>query len=317
MAKSGAMLKYLNGNVSVAGSPNENFAREFWELFTLGVDRDYTQADVVEASRAWTGYKFVTNPSTHLVDAVPDETRHDAGAKTILGQAVAPGLTTDEEFRKVVDITVDHGHVAEFVTARIFEHFGFENPSPALVAAMASNLRQGGYELAPFLKALFRSEAFFSAAARGALVKSPVDFTVGFVHATGLKPAAASYQTLLAALGQSPTEPPSVNGWPQGAAWFSGQNMADRANFLDACITETVATPIDAILPPAGQRTDAQIVDALVSVLGPTLRDDERQRCIDHLNSNGPFDGTSQAQIDDRVRGLLYVLAQLPSYQVR
>jgi uncharacterized protein (DUF1800 family) len=321
MARSGAMLKYLNGNVNTLDYPNENFAREFWELFTLGVDNVYTQPDIVQASRAWTGWKFVTNPSTGLVTPVFDPLLHDPGPKTVLGQVVAAQNATDD-YQTMVDLTIDNAPVAEFIAKRLFEHFGFDNPHPTLVADMAANLRQNNYALAPFLKALFKSEAFFSSTARGALVKSPMDFSVGFIHATGLKITPTSFQTLLSTLGQPPAVPPSVNGFPQGELWFSAQNMADRVNLLDACVNDTsrqtsAGINVANILPPPGQRSAAQVVDAMSSLFNLTLVTGERQKLIDFMNSAGVFDGTTQTQIDDKVRGLLEILAQHPSYQLR
>ena len=321
MARSGAMLKYLNGNVNTLDAPNENFAREFWELFTLGVGNGYTQQDIVQASRAWTGWKFVTNPSTGLVTAVFDPTLHDAGSKTVLGQLV-PAQSATDDYQTMVDLTLDNARVAEFITTRIFEHFGFENPHQSLVDAMAANLKQNNYALAPFLKALFKSEAFFSSTARGALVKSPMDFSVGFVHATGLKLTPTSFQTLVATLGQPPAIPPSVNGFPTGELWFSAQNMADRVNLLDACVNDTsrqtsVGINVASILPPVGQRSPAEVVDAMAALFNLTLVTDERQKLIDFMNSGGGFSGPTQTQIDDKVRGLVAILAQFPGYQLR
>ena len=319
MSRSGAMLKYLNGNVNTLDAPNENFAREFWELFTLGVGNGYTQADIVQASRAWTGWKFVTNPSTGSVSAVFDPALHDATDKQpILGQVVA-GQNATDDFQTMVNLTVDNRPVAEFITTKLFEHFAFENPHPTLVAAMADNLRQNNYQLAPFLKALFKSEAFFSNTARNALAKSPLDFSVGFIHATGLKITPTSFQTLLTTLGQPPAIPPSVNGFPQGDLWFSAQNMADRVNLLDACVNDTTrqaSVGINAanILPPPGSRSAAQVVDAMASLFNLTLVSDERQTLIGYV---GSLDGVTQAVIDDKLRGLLAILAQHPTYQLR
>ena len=321
MARSGAMLKYLNGNVNTLDDPNENFAREFWELFTLGVGNGYTQADIVEASRAWTGYKFVTNPQTGLVSAVFDPLLHDPGSKAVLGQQVA-GQNATDDYQAMVDLTLDNKPVAEFITTQIFEHFGFEKPHATLVTAMADNLRANGYELRPFLKALFKSEAFFSSTARGALAKSPLDFSIGFIHATGLKLTPTTFQGLIATLGQPPALPPSVNGFPTGEMWFSSQNMADRVNLLDACIGDVsrqaaVGINVATILPPPNQRSAGEIVDAMASLFNLTLVASERQHAIDYVNGSGAFDGNSQAQIDDRVRGLLTILAQHPTYQLR
>jgi hypothetical protein len=113
-----------------------------------------------------------------------------------------------------------------------------------------------------------------------------------------------------------------VNGFPTGELWFSAQNMADRVNLLDGCVNDTsrqtsAGINVASILPPPGQRSAAQVVDAMSSLFDLTLVTGERQKLIDFMNAAGVFDGTTQAQIDDKVRGLLEILAQHPSYQLR
>ncbi|MCE9638457.1 MAG: DUF1800 family protein [Planctomycetes bacterium] len=330
MARSGAMIKYLDGYRNTATAPNENFGREFWELFTLGVDNGYTQADIVQAAKAFTGYKQTTDPTTGLVSMVFDPTRHDSRNKTVLGFTIGGQPVTDD-YQAMVDLTLDHAAVAEFITTKLFEHFCYEKPPATLVADMAAYLRSQNYELAPFLRALLRSEAFFSTASRRSLVKNPVEFSIGFIQATGLKLTPSTLQGQLSTLGQVPTQPPTVNGWVQGDLWFSAQNMADRANLAYLCIEDTTrqrtaGIEVANILPPIGQRSAGEVVDALTKLLRVTLSDAERTSCIDYLNTqrqtNGTytastFDGSSQAHLDERVRGLLYILAQHPTYQIR
>jgi hypothetical protein len=316
MAKSGAMLKFLNGNQNAVGAVNENFAREFWELFTLGVDNDYVQADIVQAARAWTGYKFVTDPTTHLVTAVPDPTLHDSGQKTFLGQTILPGGSVDDDYQQVVDLTLDHAHVAEFVTTKLFEYFAFENPHPTLVADMAAYLRSQGYELKPFLKKLFLSEAFFSSTASRSLIKSPVDYAIGFINESGLKISAKSLQAMLATMKQSPTEPPTVKGWPLDDAWFSVQSMADRANFLETEIgPATSASTVANVLAPVGQRDPGTVVDRVAALLDIIITPAERTIGVNYIGTG--FDSAPQATVEAKVRGLLAIYAQHPTYQVR
>lgn len=348
MARDPCMLKFLDGYRNSAARPNENFAREFWELFTLGVDNGYSQADIVQAARAFTGYRRTTATLT-LPDGVStttyttmtfDRALFDTGSKTIFGQYVIPAqnpATATDDFQAIADITVDHRPVAEFITKKLFEHFGYASPPQSLVDEMAVVLRQGNYELRPFLKRMFQSEAFFSAPARRALVKSPVDLNVGFIRSTGLKITVSNLGNGLSTLGQFPTLPPSVSGWPQGELWLSSQNMVDRINLVYTCIEDTTrqrtnGIEVANILPPAGQRTAANVVDHLAALLRVELTPAQRQSCIDYvqttvtgsssapvgaLNPSFTLDSATQAQLDERVRGLLYVLAQHPTYQIR
>ncbi len=337
VARDPAMLKFLNGVDNQKAAPNENFAREFWELFTLGVDNGYTQADITQAARAWTGYRERSDPVAGLNDVVLDLTRHDAGAKTILGQTIAAQNTTDD-YAAVVDITLQQGKVAEFITTKLFEYFCYESPPQTLVDTMAANLRGANYELTPFLKSLFTSEAFFSKKARRALVKNPLEFTIGFIRSTGLKPVTtsptpaaldvASLDTSLTNQAQRPTQPPTVAGWPKNDRWLSAQSMVERINVSHVCIDDTtdqarLSINVANILPPVAQRTADAVVDSLALLLDVQLSTQDRADLVAYLGSqrdssgnvtSSPFDGSNQQQLDERVRGLLYILAQHPTY---
>lgn len=344
MARDWIMLEFLDGVRSTKTAPNENFAREWFELFTLGVDNGYTQADIVEAARAFTGYRTRFNAGGWQEVAF-DTTRHDPTAKSLFGVAI-PAQNVTDDYAAVVDATLDNRPVAEFVCKRLFEHFCYEHPSDLPVAAMAARLRADGYELAPLLRALFKSEAFFSAPAKAGLVKSPIEHVIGFIRATNLTPIDApqgtdavgtpsnTFRTLdtwVTTLAQRPTQPPSVNGWPVTEQWLSAQNMLDRANTVVQCIrdrTDQANAGIDvaALLPPVGQRSAPEVVDALATLLRVTLSGSERTQCIDYLNSQAgaggtptpsPFDASNATHLSERVRGLLYILAQHPTYAVR
>ena len=340
VARDPAMLRFLDSVQNTKKSPNENFAREFWELFTLGVDNGYTQDDIVQAARAFTGYREVFDDVTGLNNIVFDLNRHDVNDKTFLGVTI-PGQNTTDDYAQVVDITLDRGDVAEFVTKKLFEYFVYENPPQSLVDTMAANLRGGNWEIAPFLKALFRSEAFFSIKARRGLVKSPLEYTIGFVRTTGLKTVTNSQTSpafdvvpidnSLAAQGQRLTQPPTVDGWPSGDLWLAAQGMVERINvahsFVDDINDQTrLGIGVAAILPPVPERTADNVVDTLAVLLDVQLTTQDRTDMVLYLNTvrdaagnvtASPFDGSIQQHLDERVRGLLYALAQHPSYHSR
>lgn len=344
MSRDWIMLAWLDGVLNTKFSPNENFTREFWELFALGVDNGYTQADIVLAAKAFTGYRTRFDAVTNLEYVEFDKNRHDAGAKTILGVAV-PAQNLTDDFKAVVDITVDTRPVAEFISKKLFEHFCYEAPSQVPTDAMAKMLRDNTYELKPLLKTLFKSEAFFSARSQAGLVKGPVEHLVGFVRSTGLlpiDPKSASdpagappnmLRTFEGGLGntaQRPTQPPSVNGWPVGEQWLSAQNMLDRGNVVLSCIgdrNDQTAAGVDVttILPPVAQRTAPNVVDTLAALLNVKITPSERTTYITYLDTAmqsgvvvpSPFDGSNPAHISERVRGLLYILAQHPTYAIR
>lgn len=330
VARDPAMLRWLDGITSTAIAPNENFPREFFELFALGVEGGYEQFDILEAARAFTGYRqIVLDRETGLLGVVFDPRRHDDGDKTIFGRLI-PGQTVTDDYEAVVDVTLAERDVAGWIARSLLRYFCVEDPDAVLVEELAGVLRDEGYELAATLRALFLSEAFFSAGARAAFVASPVEMGVGFINATGLVIRPNELEFRLEALGQVPTRPPSVDGWPRGAAWLSAQGMLRRANLVRSCIAnrtlqEGLGIDVRALLP-AGTPGAGDVVDALALRLGIVPSPGEREAYVTYLNSRplpggevvpSPFDVSDDTHVDDRVRGLLYVLAQHPAASKR
>jgi hypothetical protein len=199
------------------------------------------------------------------------------------------------------------------------------------VAQLAALLRSSNYELAPVLDTLLMSEAFYSATAKAGLVKSPTDVAVGFVRATGMRVHMDDMDDGTEAAGQRPTMPPNVNGWPGGVLWLSAQAMVERTNFVVDCVNHRgadvqVGLDLRALLPNGATTTATEAVDALAALLRVALSAADRQACIDYLNtqrnsqgvvSASPFDAANNTHVDERVRGLLYILTQHPTYHVR
>jgi hypothetical protein len=330
MARSPAMLVYLDGRSNTRRAPNENFAREFWELFTLGVDSGYTQADIVEAAKAWSGWRERFDSTTNLNYMQFDTGRHDAGAKTFLGTTI-PGQNATDDFEAVVDATLANRDVETFFARKILERWCTPNPPDELVEALAAHLRSSGWDLADTFRTLFRSEAFLCAKAREVLVKEPVEFGVGFMRATGLRIRFSTLDSNLTQLGQRPTQPPTVNGWPVGSMWLSSQGLADRTNLAYAIVEDTgdqggvAGSELAPAMPPQDQRSAAQVVDHFAARLRVRLSDEDRtelQRYLNTVRQNGnpvasAFDGNNPQHVDERVRGLLLILAQHPTYHAR
>ena len=345
MSRDSVMLFFLDGVLNTKNAPNENFAREFWELFTLGVDNGYTQADIVLSAKALTGYRTRFDSVTGLQTVEFDTSRHDPNAKTVLGVNV-PAQNVTDDYAAVVNITLDNRPVAEHVMRKLFEHFCYEAPSNAPVDALAKLLRDNAYELKPVLRTLFKSEAFFSDASKAGLAKGPVEHVLGFIRSTGMVPIdnramtdpavtpqnrLTVLESLLANAGQRVTQPPGVNGWPVTSEWLSAQNMLDRANIVLSCITDRTDQAnanggLDlaaGLLPPSA--TSATTVDALVALLHVQPTPAEIAQYVDYLDhsySNGvttasPFNPANASHVSERVRGLLYILALHPTYAIR
>jgi uncharacterized protein (DUF1800 family) len=223
VAKDPAMVIYLDSATNRKGKPNENFAREVMELFTLG-EGHYTEADVREAARAFTGWSI--DPDTGEYKWRPYN--HDGGTKTVLGK------TGNFDGDAVLDILLDHQQTAEFIVAKLWREFVSLDPDPAEVRRIGRKFYASNYEIKVALRELLQSPAFWANENRGALVKSPVDLVVGTMRSLDFSvgdtlPLALS----IAQLGQNLFAPPNVKGWPGGEAWINSSTLLARMAFAE------------------------------------------------------------------------------------
>lgn len=224
-AKDPAMLVYLDTNSNRAGNPNENFARELMELFTLGEGRGYTEQDVREAARAFTGWRVVTG-NTNAGFRV-EGTLHDGGVKRFMGRR---GRFDGDD---IVDIILQQPQVAEFIAEKLWLNFINDAPDPAAIQKLARQFRDSKYELRPVIATILKSDAFRDPENRGALVKSPTDLIVGTFRVLGTPPANPSlFPAVGRALGQDLLDPPNVKGWPGGLSWIDTSLLPARNAFM-------------------------------------------------------------------------------------
>jgi hypothetical protein len=202
VARNPAMLYFLDAQFNVKGAPNENFAREVMELFTMGVG-NYTERDVRECARAFTGWYF-----DDLAFKVDPE-KHDAGSKEFLGR------TGNFDGVDVIEIIFEQPVTAEFLAAKIYRFLVRDELSPALRARLGAVLRDADYELKPLLTAIFTSKDFYSAASYGAHIKGPVEHLIAMLKHLGAEsvPGVPDFNQSTIAMGQQLLNPPSVAGW--------------------------------------------------------------------------------------------------------
>ena len=220
VAQDPAMLAYLDAGVNVKGAPNENFAREIMELFTMGVG-NYKEADIREGARAFTGWNFKG------VNFVVNETQHDGAEKNFLGQK---GNFNGNE---AIDIILKQPVTAEFVAARIHRFFVRDEISPDLRKKLGDILRGNEYKIAPLLETILLSKDFYSSASCGTHIKSPVELVVSTYKKLGLGvvPGVPDFHETTTALGQKLLWPPTVAGWAQGRSWITPGLLIERGNF--------------------------------------------------------------------------------------
>ncbi len=227
VAKDPAMLMWLDANDNKKGSPNENFARELMELFTIGIG-SYSDNDVREAARAFTGTRVDRRSGT--VSVAPRQV--DDGPKTILGETRPFG------FDDTVAYLAGRPESATFVSAKLWSRFAYPVAvTDPVVADVAAVFRESG-NISAVMKALFRHPQFLSTAARQGLVKQPIEWVVGSLRALGMRAnefdvVGPNLLTTLRDLNQVPFNPPSVGGWPQNGYWLSTATALARLRFAN------------------------------------------------------------------------------------
>lgn len=223
MARDPAMLVYLDGVGNRKGQPNENFARELMELFTLGEGR-YSEGDIKEAARAFTGWSVSRESGEFTVRPL----FHDDGPKTVLG------VSGNHEGGVVLDILLARPETAEWVVGKLWREFVSPQPDPATVRRIAARFKSSRYDIRTALRELLVSDAFYAPDNRAALIKSPVELVVGTLRQFGLRADdAMPYAQTVATLGQVLFAPPNVKGWPGGEAWIDSTTLLGRKRFLE------------------------------------------------------------------------------------
>jgi uncharacterized protein DUF1800 len=234
VAQDPAMLTFLDAGVNVKGASNENFAREIMELFTMGVGH-YTEKDIREAARAFTGWNYVD------LKFVVNKDQHDDGEKTFLGK------TGHFDGVDVINIIMEQPATADFIAGKIYRFFVRQQLSPELQKQLGTVLRDGNYEMKPLLEKIFLSRDFYSPASVGTQIKSPVELAISTYRKLGQKsiPGVPDFNVATGALGQQLFSPPTVAGWAGGQSWITPGLLLERGNFA-----RDVLFPDISFLPP-------------------------------------------------------------------
>ncbi|HEY6064112.1 MAG TPA: DUF1800 domain-containing protein, partial [Chitinophagaceae bacterium] len=217
VSKTPAMLNFLNNQQNKKDHPNENFAREVMELFTLGRG-NYTEHDVKEAARAFTGWS-----ATIKGEFVFRQFQHDFDSKTVLGK------TGNFDGDEVLDILLEQKQTAKFITQKIYKFFVNEQPNTEKVEGLAERFYKNDYDISKLLEDIFTSEWFYDEKNIGAKIKSPVELMVGIQRMLPMKFQQEDALLLLQrALGQLLFYPPNVAGWPGGKTWIDSSTLMMR-----------------------------------------------------------------------------------------
>jgi uncharacterized protein (DUF1800 family) len=223
MARDPAMLIYLDGANSRKEQPNENFAREVMELFTLG-EGNYSEKDIKEVARAFTGWSLDRETGQFKFR----RSIHDYSNKTIFGK------TGNFEGDQVLDLILARPETAQFITRKLWREFVSPEPDEKEVKRMAAIFQESGYNIGKLMRVMLSSDAFYAMDNRATLIKSPVEFVVGTLKTFEIEaPSLRPFVLSAAMLGQNVFAPPNVRGWPGGEAWINSATLLGRKQLLD------------------------------------------------------------------------------------
>lgn len=318
-----AMLRYLNGELSVKGRPNENFAREWFELFTLGIG-NYTEMDIHDAARAFTGWRINGVQGTYSKQLA------DTGTKTILGK------TGNWDWQDVVRITLESDACARYVAKRIVKQFVEFYPADETVSQVQKIVRSANYDMTAILQALLSSEYFYSSSVRGALIKSPAELVVGLAASIGaLRIQPAYCVSVMTKLTQEPFYPPTVEGWKGHHAWITSSTFPQRQRFAEAFIDGRQAGSSAKMLDADGKSYAPDVIAMIRQI--PDA--DDAKKLVAHVASLMLAVPVTQKQLDvlleimlagaqvyewnidspsapQRIKFLLQAIVRMPEYQL-
>lgn len=226
VARDPAMLLYLDTQQNHKDRPNENFARELFELFTLG-EGHYSEQDIKEAARCFTGWQVDRRTGSFRVN----QAKHDQGIKRLFGRT---GTFTGDD---VLRMTLEQPQVARHITQKLWKEFASDQPDPQEVERLAGRFRRNEYRLKPLLQAILTSPQFWAKENRGVLIKSPAELMVGTMRLFQLPlPDRMALVRAGRRLGQDLFDPPNVKGWPGGTKWITTATLPARWHVLQQII---------------------------------------------------------------------------------
>lgn len=221
-----AMLVFLNGIQNTRVETNENYARELYELFTLGLDNGYTQNDIVETARAISGWNGIdVNNLCGTVEFI--QAFWDPGNKTIFGK------TGNWKYEDVINILFEEKalEISEYICGKLYAHFINPKPNESFISELASLFRSNNFELMPVIEALFRSEHFFDEANIGTIIPGHIEYFLTFINELGFSNSEELNNAILYSSGdfsQRIFNPTDVSGWPPNRGWIDSSTLPFR-----------------------------------------------------------------------------------------
>ena len=303
-----AMLSWLDSRSNRKSAPNENFARELMELFTMGPG-NYTERDVRESARAFTGWGLREKSFFFRAG------QHDYGVKQFLGRS---GRFDGDG---IIDIVLEQPAASWYIARRLFEFFAYDGPSDETIAPFATTLRESGFSIKATVRRILTSDEFFSGRAYRAKIKGPAELVAGAFRTLGLETDGRGLDGLIGAMGQTLFLPPDVAGWAGGSSWINSTTLLHRVNFAHH-LSSAVRRQLQQQLPRArveAYRADrqARIEGMIALLLDGELAPDQR-RVLDEFiqQAEGGTKRHGVRQEADLLSNVDYLILASPDYQL-
>ena len=330
LSKNPAMIFWLDNNENHRDAVNENWGRELLELFSMGVS-NYTEVDVREASRAFTGWtimpKLPRQPFGRFpwaFEYLPED--HDEGEKTFLG------YTGNFNGEDIIDIIVKEPATARFICRHLYNFFvADEVQVPAwtiehardeeALDMMITAFEESGYEMKAVLRLMFNSDFFKNA--RYSKIKSPAEVVASTLKLVGAyqtpEPTLPSIGSEPGYMGQALLDPPSVEGWYTGSEWINSGSLLARINFVADRVANTSFPGVRSIIGDmrnAGVSTPEELLEASLEHMGfLEISDETRQQLLDHAKAEGNMDWSNEEAAGTRVGEMLALVGATTEYQ--
>lgn len=313
VSKDPAMIIWLDNQQNRKGKPNENYAREVMELFTVGIG-NYGEADIKEAAKAFTGWQ--TRPEGFFFN----KNQHDNSVKSFLGKS---GNFNGED---IIAMLVKHPATGRFLARKLISFFAHENPEKSFVERVAGAYTESKYSLCAMLKVIFNDKSFRSDRTYHAKIKSPAELVVGSLKVLQIENLDNDLPQMMGAMGQDLFHPPSVKGWDGGNAWISSETMMERFNFAARAVgmrfdeLSATASPTQ-LVKRQGMKNSLDLVNYFCNLLvdGDIPRS-ARDRLVEYASFDPDGKKVSMMEdernLDAKLRGLVHLIMTLPTYQL-
>jgi uncharacterized protein (DUF1800 family) len=305
-----ATLIWLDNRLNRKGAPNENYAREVQELFTVGIG-NYTEQDIHDAARAFTGHTLDKN-----LKYVFNAGQHDNGQKTFQGQ------TGNFDADDILAILVRNPATARFITTKLFKFFAYDNPDSSTIDRLANTFVTSSFDIRSVLRDIFTGPEFLSPQAFHGQIKQPVDLVLGSLKSLNVQNIGPDVTQTLRRMGQDLLNPPDVSGWKGGPAWLNATTLFERFNWgnrlsMGRDATKPYFADVPGQLQAHGVTSPEGLVDYYLGLLvDGDVTPEARQALVDYLNAAGPLALDNSGALDLKARGLVHLALAAPTYQL-